>query len=90
MPRWIAIGRATGWDDVNRFGEELRETRNWRLDARTTITSVVALADGRLLAECHAVKQEDFETWLEQKGWNVESLTPIKLVAKTGSIWEIA
>ena len=90
MPRWIVIGRATGWNDVNRFGEELRETRNWRLDARTTITSVVALADGRLLAECHAVKKEDFESWLKQKGWDVESLTPIKLVAKTGSIWEIA
>ena len=90
MPRWIAIGRAPGWDDISKFGEELRESRDWRPDARTTVTTVVALEDGRLLAECHAVKQEDFETWLEKKGWNVESLTPIKLMAKTGSIWEVA
>jgi hypothetical protein len=41
-----------------------------------------------LLAECHAIKKESFETWLQQKGWNVESITPIKHLAKTGSIWE--
>ena len=89
MPRWIAIGTAPGWEDVKRFDQEMRESSNWRPDARTTVTTVLALEDGRMLAECHALKREDFEAWLEQKGWNVESLTPIKLLAKTGSIWEI-
>ena len=90
MPRWIAIGTAPGWDDIEQFGEHMNDSSSWRPDARTTVTTVIALADGRLLAECHATKLEDFEAWLEKKGWNVESVTPIKLVAKTGSIWEVS
>ena len=49
-----------------------------------------ALKDGRLVAECHATKKKDFEAWLKQKNWKVESITPIKHVAKTGSIWKVA
>ena len=89
MRRWIAIGTAPGWDDTQKFSAELHETSHWRPDASTTISTVMALADGRLLAECYASKQEDFEAWLRQKGWNVESITPIKHLAKTGSIWEV-
>jgi len=89
MGRWIAIGTAPGWDDITKFGAELSETSMWRPDAQTTVTTVLALGDGRVLAECHAVKQEDFEAWLRQKGWRVESLTPIKHLAKTGSIWKV-
>ena len=89
MPRWIAIGTAPGWDDATKFGEEMRDTSNWRPDARTTITTVIALQDGRLLAECHAVEQKSFDAWLEEKGWNVESITPITHLAQAGSVWEI-
>ncbi len=88
MPRWIAIGKAQGWDDLDKFTEQMHATKNWRADARTTITTVMVLGDGRLLAECHAQKQEDFDAWLQQKGWNVDSVTPIKLIAKVGSIWD--
>ena len=90
MGRWIAIGRAPGWDDLATFGAELRETSQWRADAQTTITTVLALGDGRVMAECHATKQETFDAWLQQKGWQVESVTPIKHLAKTGSIWKVA
>lgn len=89
MRRWIAIGTAPAWDDIQKFSAELRGTNNWRPDASTSITTVLALADGRLLAECHAIKQEDFEAWLRQKGWHVESITPIKHLAKMGSIWDV-
>ena len=89
MGRWIAIGTAPGWNDITKFGAELRETSMWRPDAQTTVTTVLALGDGRVLAECHAVKQEDFEAWLRRKGWQVESVTPIKHLAKTGSVWKV-
>ena len=89
MGRWIAIGTAPGWDEMTKFGAELRETSAWRPDPQTTITTVFALGDGRLVAECHAPRQEDFAAWLQQKGWTVESLTPIKHLAKTGSIWKV-
>jgi hypothetical protein len=89
MARWIAIGRAPGWDDVQRFTTELKATNQWRLDPKTTITSVYALGDGRMIAECHGTSQADFDEWLRNKGWTVESVTPIRLVAKSGDIWNV-
>ncbi|MBI4202115.1 MAG: hypothetical protein HY532_03235 [Chloroflexi bacterium] len=88
MPRWIAIGKAPGWDDQAKLTQEMKATKNWRADARTTVTTVLVLGDGRSVAECHAVNQEAFEQWLKMKGWQVESITPIKLVANVGSIWD--
>ena len=64
MGRWIAIGKAPGWDDLAKFTAGLKETSKWRVDPRTTITEVIALADGRMLAECHAHNQADFDAWL--------------------------
>ncbi len=89
MPRWMAIGTATGWNDHKKFGDEMHATHNWRPDARTSITNVYSLADGRLVAECAGVDKKDFEAWLKQKSWKVESVTEIKMLARTGSIWEI-
>jgi hypothetical protein len=90
MGRWIAIGRAPGWDDLAKFGDSLKATEKWRIDPRTTITEVVALADGRLIAECHASAQADFEAWLQKSGWQVESITPIRHIARTGEIWKVS
>ena len=88
MARWIAIGKAPGWDDLKRFGEELKDTPQWRIDPKTTVTCVYALEDGRMIAECHGVSQADFDAWLKKKGWTVESITPIRHVAKSGDIWK--
>lgn len=89
MGRWIAVGKAPGWEDLKRFSEELKATDHWRVDPRTTITSVYALGDGRLVAECHAPSQAEFDEWLRKKGWNVESVTPIRFVARAGDIWSV-
>lgn len=90
MPRWIAIGRAEGWDDLGRFTKEMKGTPNWRVDPKTTITTVLALADGRVMAECHAPSQADFDEWLKKRGWKVDSVTQIRHVAKAGDIWDAA
>lgn len=89
MGRWIAIGKAPGWDDLAKFTTELKDTPQWRPDARTTITTVLSLGDGRLIAECHAPSQAEFDEWLKKKGWTVESVIPIKVVAKAGDIWTV-
>ena len=89
MPRWIAVGRAEGWDDLERFTKEMKGTPQWRVDPKTTITTVYALGDGRMLAECHAPSQAEFDEWLKSKGWKVESVTPIRYVAKAGDIWDV-
>ena len=89
MGRWIAIGRAPGWDDIKQFSAELKDTNQWRIDQRTTITSVCALADGRLIAECHGPSVTEFKEWLRKKNLQVESLTAIQHVAKSGDIWKV-
>jgi hypothetical protein len=88
MGRWIAIGRAPGWDDLETFTGEMEGSANWRTPARATITEVLALDDGRLIAECHAGDRAAFEAWLSEKGWQVESITPIRHIARTGDIWK--
>ena len=89
MGRWIAIGRVEAWDNPARLTDDLQATEKWRIDPRTTITEVVVLGDGRAIAECHASTQADFEAWLERTGWQVDSITPIRQVARTGQIWQV-
>lgn len=90
MGRWIAIGRAPGWNDLATFAESLKATEKWRIDPRTTITEVIALADGRLIAECHASALSDIEAWLVNNGWQVDSITSIRHIARTGEIWKVS
>ena len=48
--QWIAIGTASGWDDITKFGAELQETSKWRLDAQTTIISTIG-GNGRFVGD---------------------------------------
>ena len=66
----------------------MKATSQWRPDPRTTITTVTALEDGRLLAECQGVSKATFEQWLESKSWNVDSITQVTHLARFGSIWQ--
>lgn len=89
MGHWIALGKAPGWEKLERFSDELKDTTQWRVDPRSAITSVYALDDGRLIAECHGPSQAPFDEWLSKKGWTVESMTPVRFVAKAGDIWDV-
>lgn len=89
MGRWIAIGKVPGWDDLATFSTALKATDKWRIDPRTTITEVMVLGDGRMMAECHANSQADFDAWLQRTGWQVDSITPIRHIARTGEIWKV-
>ena len=89
MGHWIAIGRKPEWNELDKFTDDLKPPSKWRVDPRTTITAVMALADGRMLAECHAQKREDFDAWLKQTGWEVESVSQIRYLARTGEVWKV-
>jgi len=89
MARWIVIGTAPGWDDLTKFTAEMKPTGEWRVDPRTTVTTVTVLEDGRLLAECHGSSKADLEPWFQKKGWQIESWTPIKHIAQAGDIWKV-
>jgi uncharacterized protein with PIN domain len=89
MERWLAIGRVPGWDNLKKFTAELKATNQWRVSAKTTVTTVFALKDGRVVAECHGPDRAEFDAWLQDKGWQVESVTPIAHLAKAGDIWAV-
>jgi hypothetical protein len=89
MGHWIAICKQPAWNDLEKFTGDLKAPTKWRVDPRTTITTVMVLADGRMLAECHAGKQADFDAWLKVQGWEVESVSQIRHLAKTGEIWKV-
>jgi hypothetical protein len=90
MARWIAIGKAPGWDDLAKFTQENKDTAQWRIDPKSTVTTVIALSDGRMIAEYHGPAVAEFEEWLKKKGWAVDSITPIRHIAKAGDIWKVA
>jgi hypothetical protein len=90
MGRWIAIGKVPRWNDLQSFTAELKPTAGWRVTPRMAITEVVVLADGRMVAECHADSEEDFRVWLDRRGWEIESLTPIRHLARTGEVWDVS
>ncbi|MBM3342394.1 MAG: hypothetical protein FJY56_09840 [Betaproteobacteria bacterium] len=87
--RWIAIGKASGWDDLAKFTQEMKGTAEWRIDPKCTVTGVYAMDDGRMIAEYHGPTVAEFEAWLKKKGWSVESITPLRHVAKAGDIWKV-
>lgn len=87
--RWIAIGKASGWDDLAKFTQEMKGTHQWRIDPKCTVTSVYAMNDGRMIAEYHGPTVTEFEAWLKKKGWSVDSITPLSHIAKAGDIWKV-
>ena len=47
------------------------------------------LEDGRFVAECHGPTLAEFEHWLSDNGWQVESCRRAERIARTGSVWDL-
>lgn len=89
MPHWIAIGTQPQWKDAAALRAALKDSTQWRPTARTTVTSVLLLEDGRFLAEAQGPALEEFQAWLAAQGCELESCRQATAVARTGSAWPL-
>lgn len=89
MPHWIAIGTNDAWRDPQVMRAALADSARWRPTARSSISSVMLLEDGRFVAECHGPTLAEFEHWLSDNGWQVESCRRAERIARTGSVWDL-
>lgn len=72
------------------FNEALGTVPKWRPNPRTTILKVYCnLGEGKLVSECEAVEQAQFEEWIAQTGWPVDSIYQVDLVQQVGNIWKL-
>ena len=89
MPHWIAIGTQPHWQDAPAFRASLADSSRWRPTARTAVTAVMLLDDGRFLAEAHGPSLDEFQAWLKASGCEIESCRQALRVARAGNIWEL-
>lgn len=89
MPHWIAIGTQPHWEDAPTFRSALADSSRWRPTSRTAITSVMLLDDGRFMAEGHGPSLDEFQSWLQANGCEIESCRRALRVAHAGTIWEL-
>ena len=89
MPRFIAFHTLPGITEEH-FNEALGDASKWRPNPRTTILKVYCnLAEGKLVSECEAVEQAQFEEWIANTGWPVDSIHQVDLVQQVGNIWKL-
>ena len=89
MARFVAIHNVPGMTE-ERFQETLGDAKLWRPDRRTTILKVYCnLAEGKLVSECEAAEQSQFEEWMQQVGWPCEAVFRVDLVHQVGQIWKM-
>ena len=89
MARFVAIHSVPGLTE-EKFQEALGEVKKWRPDRRTTILKVYCdLDQGKLVSECEAVEQAQFEHWINDVGWPYDAIYKIDLVHQVGHIWKL-
>ena len=89
MARFIAVHNTPGITEEE-FREKLTAVRRWRPDRRTTILKVYGdLEHDRLVSECEALEQSQFEDWIKEVGWPIESIHQVGLIAQVGNIWKM-
>ena len=89
MARFMAIHTVRGLTEES-FHEALGEVNKWRPDQRTTILKVYCnLHYGKLVSECEAEEQVQFEDWMKQVGWPCDAIYRVDLVHQVGQIWKV-
>ena len=89
MTRFMAVHDVPGITQ-EKFQEALGEIGNWRPDRRTTIVKVYCnLEEGKLVSECEAAEQSNFEDWINKVGWPYEAIYKIDLIHQVGHIWSV-
>lgn len=89
MARFMAFHTMPGMTR-GQFTEALKSVRQWRPNPRTTVIKVYCnLEAGRMVSECEAPTQEEFEAWLKERGWSWDVIHRVDLIAQTGNVWEV-
>ena len=89
MARFIAYHDVPGITRES-FQAALGEVKTWRPDRRTTIVKVYCnLAEGKLISECEATEQTNFEHWITQVGWPCNAIYKVDMIHQVGQIWDV-
>jgi len=88
MPRYIAFLTMPQLSK-EQFTNAVNAVSKWRPDPRTTILKVYRAKSGKMVAECEAPTQQEFEAWLTKNGWNWESIEQVELIAQMGNVWQM-
>jgi hypothetical protein len=87
MPRFIAVAEKPGLSEAE-FRNAVDRTGKWRFAKRGWIVKAYcALDKGKLVVECEAPQQSDFEDWLEKNGWLTEDIHRVSYIHEGGLVW---
>ena len=90
MSRFIAIAEKPGLTE-DQFREALNRTRKWRFARRGWVLKAYCSLDpGKLMIECEAPEQKDFEEWLDNNGWQASDICRVNLIHEAGHFWPIS
>ena len=89
MARYMAIGDAPGITEEG-FRGALGEIRKWRFDRRGWIIKAYCNVDqGKIVAECEASDQQQFESWLAKTGWKINGVYRVNYIHEAAAIWPV-
>jgi hypothetical protein len=89
MSRFIAITEKPGLTEAQ-FRDALDRTRKWRFARRGwVLKAYCSTGSGKLVIECEASEQKDFEEWLTTNGWPTDEIFSVDMIHEAGHFWPI-
>ena len=87
MSRFLAIKNKPGLTE-EQFREALNRTGKWRFGRHAwVVKAYCALEPGKLVIECEAPDQGEFETWLRANEWEADEICRVSFVHEEGQVW---